>query len=115
MATTIRANLYLEMKMTVQNEDYTITRPFTVADVHLATTTGAMGETVTVSRQALGAGMFNALSSAMACADSLGTLARSTLVAVAQKTLAITDVIRAAGSVATTRADVYVLVLPAAI
>jgi hypothetical protein len=84
MATTIRANLYLEMKMTVQNEDYTITRPFTVADVHLATTTGAMGETVTVSRQALGAGMFNALSSAMACADSLGTLARSTLVAVAE-------------------------------
>lgn len=115
MSTSIRDCLVIEMISEAQNEDYTATRPGDVVDVHLTSIAGMMGETITLQRQALGAGAFNAITGALACADALGTLARTALVAVAQDAVVATDVLRAAGSGATTRARTIIQFLPSPI
>ena len=114
-AAVLPTDLSLVITMTAQNEDFTATRAGLVIDAWLTSVAGAGGDTVTVQRQALGAGAFNAVSSAMACADALGTIARTTLAAVAQDAIAATDVVRAAGSAVGTRGNVYIPVLFAAL
>lgn len=106
MATAIRSTLAIQVTMEAQNEDYVTTRPYDVADIMLQTVAGGMGETVTVNNAGV------AVSSAMACADALGTIARSTVVAAATRTVASGATIRAAGSGANTRARVYLTVCP---
>lgn len=78
------------------DSDVTMTRNLEVADISvLCTATDSGGNaTLTLARQALGAGGFNALSSAMAC-TTVNALARTTVITVAQQTLANTDVLRA--------------------
>lgn len=97
------------------NSDNVVTRPFSVIDVHnICTATDSGGNaTLTVTRQALGAGGFNALSSAMNC-FTLNALTRTTVVTVAERTLSPTDVLRstiasAGGGTANGRVFIHVL------
>lgn len=98
MATTIRPVLFLDTILAQAgngNTDYTVTRPLVVSDAHTVCTAADSGgnATMTVSRQALGSGGFNALSSAMNC-FTLNALTRTTVITVAESVLAATDVLR---------------------
>jgi hypothetical protein len=117
-----KAILVLDIVQTVPgngNTDVSVTRPYKVLDANCLCTASQTGGTtvVTVQRQALGAGSFNALSSAMACA-TISNIARTTTVTVAERILAATDVIRAAmsgetgGSTATGNTIIRVQPLP---
>jgi hypothetical protein len=110
MSTSTRANLTLEQIMEAQTENFTVTRPFDVADIHLTSVAGAGGQTVTVSR-VVGTTVV-ALSSAMPCIEALGTVERTTLLAVAQDSFAVGDVFRSVGSATATRGRVIASILP---
>jgi hypothetical protein len=73
--------------------DYDLIHPGQIADAHFVTSVGG-AFTVTLQRQAQGAGLFNAVSSALAAASS-GDVARTTSIVAAQATCAAGDVLRA--------------------
>jgi len=93
MAVETRAILVLESDGAANPDDYTVTRPFRVWDVHGVEAVNGLA-TTTISRQALGTGAFNALSSAISSGGGVGTLARTTLLAPAQYNCLPTDVLR---------------------
>ena len=105
MATTVRSLLVLEIAMTSQTENYTTVRPFDVVDILVQPTATDAGGTVTVNNAGV------AVSNAMACA-AIGTVARTTTVAAATRTIATGAVAQAAGNQVGTRGIVYVTVCP---
>jgi hypothetical protein len=109
----IRASLILQITMTAQNEDFTAARPFDIIDCWTRTIAGAGGgDTTTLERQALGVGAFNAVSSTIVTANVANAVVRTVTLVDAQAHVVATDVIRAAGSAAATRAEVFVTILP---
>lgn len=116
-----RALLMLDLVMAAAgngDSDVTMLRPLAIVEVAvLCTATDSGGNaTMQLFRQALGAGGFNAVSSAISC-FTLNAIGRTTQVVVAQRTLAATDVLRATiasagGGTANGRMFIYVNPLP---
>jgi hypothetical protein len=95
VAVSIRAVLLLEGDGAADPDDYVVTRGLRIYDVQGAVGTPSLGgTTTTLQRQALGAGAFNAVSSALASDGVAGTVVRTTLLVPAQVVLAPTDVLR---------------------
>lgn len=112
MATSFNRVLMISSNAANQNEDFVATRAFKVFDVSGVVVTQA-ATTTTAQRQALGAGAFNAISSALSDNAAAGTISRTTTLAAAQQTFAATDVLRFAGSGAGRQAC-YALIKPIA-
>jgi hypothetical protein len=96
MPTAIRSPLVWDTVQAVAgvDEDYTVTRPFHVAEVVVQPRASPGGAVTTVlERQALGAGAFNAVTNAMVT-DTLDVVARPTSIIVAQSAFDPTDVLR---------------------
>ena len=97
MPSAIRPVLVIDYTMTgttTQNVDYTATRPFAICDSHNFCLTADATSTTNLERQALGAGAFTAVHTAIACAVA-GAVTRVTAgVANAQYVFAATDVCR---------------------
>jgi hypothetical protein len=96
MAVSIRAVLLLESEG-LANETYTAVRPFRIYDFHGVVSTQA-ATTTTLQRQALGAGAFNAVSSALSDNAAAGTVARTTTLVPAEDDVAPTDVLSVTNS-----------------
>ena len=108
MATAVRPVLVLEMAMTSATESYTTVRAFDVVDVLIQpTATDATPGTVEVRNAGV------AISSSLACAV-IGTVARTTTVAAATRTVASGAVVSAVATSAGTaaRGIAYVTVCP---
>ena len=111
MASSIRANLTIEMIMTAQVEAYVATRPFDIIDCHLQDVVGAGGQTVQVTTTILPAGATN-LTNALPCIGATGIIERTTLLARLQDNPAVGDSITATGSATTTRGRLFFSILP---
>jgi hypothetical protein len=75
--------------------DFTATCPMNLVDCHaIATATQAAG-TAQFQRQALGAGAFNAMTTAALAMDTVSALIRTTTIVAAERVIAATDVVRA--------------------
>lgn len=99
------------------NSDFVMSRPGDVIDALILPTVSDGGSTAQFSRQALGAGAFNTITNAMACAAS-GTVARTTTITVAERSFVSTDVIRlilTSGGAGTVTCKAYLHVLFTAI
>lgn len=124
MAASIRAVLCVEFVQSAAaiagatvNTDLTATRPFAIYETTVLPLAASAGSTAQISRQALGAGAFNTVTNAMAAAVA-GTLARTTTVTVAERTVSVTDVLRMVtvdGGPGGANAVGYVRILPNAI
>lgn len=94
-----RAPLLLDITLAAAgngDSDVTMTRPFGIVDASVLCTASQTGGAAVVQlfRQALGAGGFTAITNTIACATA-GLLGRTTTLAVAERVLAATDVLRA--------------------
>lgn len=79
-----------------ENVDLVISRPLQVLDFYVVPAAASLGSTATQTRQALGAGLFVALTAASLPCAADGTVTRVTQGFVnAQRTLAVSDVLRA--------------------
>lgn len=102
MAASIRAFLMVEYSMAAAgvgatvNTDLTSARPFDIVDAHcVPQATAGVSGTCAFQRQALGAGNFNAITNTMT-ATTASTVARTTTVTEAERTVSTTDVVRMA-------------------
>lgn len=98
MPVALRPVLALDYTMTTagttENVDYTAIRPFVVIDHHNVCITADAASTTGPQRQALGAGAFTAICTAVACAVA-GAVTRVTVGFVStQYVVAATDVVR---------------------
>lgn len=96
MALSIRSVLLLDMTPGAAgpgNTDHTITRPFTVCDAWVIGTAVQAGGTIQASRQALGAGAFNTVTDAIACA-AVDAKSAAAVITQAQVNFAVSDVLR---------------------
>lgn len=97
MPVTLRPVMALDYTMSAlvtENVDYTALRPFVVIDSHNVCIAADAGSSSGVQRQALGAGAFTAIHTAITCAVA-GAVTRVTVGFVAtQYVVAATDVVR---------------------
>lgn len=121
MPVAIRPTLTLDYTMTTvgvtENVNYTATRPMAVIDVHNACIVADAASTTGVLRQALGAGAFTAVCTALVCAVA-GVVTRVTVgYDIAQAVLVATDVLRVTFTAtnSTLNARCWVTVTPLAI
>ena len=120
MPVALRPVLVLDYTMTAlvtENVDYTAVRPFVVIDVHNVCIASDAASTTGPQRQALGAGAFTAICTAVACAVA-GAVTRVTAGFVStQYVVATTDVVRMVFTAAnsTLNARAWVSITPTAI
>lgn len=89
------------------NVDFTATAPLVMVDAHTVATATQGGGTAQPSRQALGSGGFTAMTSAAIACDTTNALTRTTTVVVAQRTVAVTDVVRGVFTTVNTNGNLY--------
>lgn len=117
---SVRSLLMLDIGLAAAgngDSDVTMTRPYDIYDTSVLCTASQTGGSAVLQlfRQALGSGGFTAITNTIACATA-GLIGRTTTLAIAQRTLAATDVLRATVSGetggSTANGKVFVLVHP---
>jgi hypothetical protein len=90
--------------------DYELIHPGTIAAISVYSTATSGGATATLSRQALGAGPFNAVSAAIA-ATPVNTVTAGTSLVLAETVCAESDVLRIVTNGAADRCRVFVTII----
>jgi hypothetical protein len=113
MATGTQVPYIIEIDITADataGEDYTLIHPGTIAAISVYSTATNAGATATLSRQAAGAGAFNAVSAAIA-ATPVNTLTAGASLILAQTVCAAGDVLRIVTNGANDLCKVFITII----